>query len=172
MQLIKNWWRAAREWLKSLDKGRIPSYVWIATLIFLAAVASFYGLSKVKKYEETTYDTAGYAKAKNQIDLILRVRKACKGQDNERINSSCKAATDAIKNFAQLDDLAAQETMARATRGLLWVGWLQFAATAFTLSFVVWAVVQGHQMSQHAATAAKASRDANRAHVYLSLIHI
>lgn len=154
------------------DDAVVARRVIICTFVIataLVVIALLIGHS----YENRTYSTDSYTNAEEQIRLRLKVDKICESARSQEENHSCEEITEALGDHATLNDLAAQETVALATRGLLWTGVFQGAVSALTLAFLIWTVFITREMREQATKstgsmneALEATQIAQRAHVF------
>jgi hypothetical protein len=112
-------------------------------LLFVASVAICSVIIVIAiNYEQRQYDAANYT---NTVDIISPVIHSynCSGNENTGNREGCEENQKLVMEWAtSIHNLAAQETMASATRGLLWVGGLQAIASFLTLGFLLWTVYQ------------------------------
>lgn len=147
---------------------------WIIRCAFVLAFALIAAALLIgQNYENRTYSADSYTNAKEQIRLRLEVDRICSSIGDQKKQYGCDEITETLKDHVTLNDLAAQETVALATRGLLWTGVLQGAVSALTLAFLVWTVLITRDMRSQAtrstramSEALEATRIAQQAHVF------
>lgn len=127
-------------------KKNLPEYQyyligWVLVILFF--ICASFALSKVYKYEETSYDGYGHADAVDIASYFFQAKKECQKIENAAEKNSCHSAVKVIvERYAAALDLASQDTMAKATRGILWVSFLQALSGFATVLFLFWTVWQ------------------------------
>ena len=137
-------------------------------------VASDFTLSKVENYEERAEEPQENTNAKHIGAFSLKAYKNCEKKKNKTDQSRCY---DAVKRVLDsripISDLLAQNTVAEATKGLLWIGAIQAITAMIAVGFLMWTVYQtgrilgeAKQTTEAARKAADAAENAERAHVF------
>ena len=132
-------------------------FIWLPSLVILAFCI---GLAVIAiNYNERQYDVADYT---NSIDIISPIIHSydCSSQEKATDKKSCEDNQKLVMEWAtSLHDLAAQNVMARATRGLLLVTASQGIATFLTLGLLIWTIRQTYLiLEQSVATTTAAER--------------
>ena len=118
-------------------------YFLVLGLFVLFLVFSALVIYKTIKYEETAYDADAHA---NSVDITALFFEAKQDCDKEKEDAKRNRCHESVKNFLDrhipIRDLGAQDTMARATRGILWISALQALVGFVTALFLFWTVLQ------------------------------
>lgn len=106
-------------------------------------LTSFFSILVVKKYEETAYQSEGYADSVDSFKNFLQSKKDCLKYKGFADQNRCQQSVDVVANrYMGLLELAAQDTVAKATRGILWISAIQAITGFATVGFIFWTVRQ------------------------------
>ena len=115
---------------------------------------------KAIKYEETAYDTGTHKKSVDAVAFFFKAKADCKKETTEAERYSCyKAVDEVFERHISIRDLGSQDTMAKATRGLLWIGAFQAVAAIATVFLLMWTVRQTTGILGQSRQATKAAAD-------------
>ncbi len=135
--------------MRKVSSGWVAIAAIIGLAIIFGGVA--FTLHKVNEYEETRYHTESNTTGIDVYAFFLKAKKDCAEQENATDSQRCHETVDrVIKRHIGSRDLIAQETVALATRGLLWVGAIQTITGFFTLGFLGWTVYQTYMILEQA----------------------
>ena len=116
-------------------------------LLFVTVGGSWFTLHKVNQYEEWRYQSEQYGDGIGILSFALASKKYCEQHEDTGDKVRCyESINEVLENTVPVHGLVAQETVALATRGLLWVGAIQAIATIFTLALLVITVYQTRQI--------------------------
>ncbi len=118
------------------DKG----FYWVLSVAMVFTLfASLVGYSiVVKNYEHKSHEANGYVDSDQYGTLLLRVDSLCSVGEvkSEQREKDCKQTREQIEALAGVADLRAQQTMAHATRGILFAAWFQYMVSVAALALV------------------------------------
>lgn len=134
--------------------------VMIVLTLIMAALSGFLLREEVEEHTVAAYDAAEYTNLEHLNRLLLQTKNICKTGKDKEYSAACNIMLESIMDHATLHDLAAQETVALATRGLLRVGGYQAFASLATLAFLIWTVSISRDMSKEATKTARAANNA------------
>ena len=123
--------------MKELNLSYDSRWMLLGALIAIfISVPIEYTLSKVAQYEKDGYESYSGEYAIDLYSVFLKAKSECNKETTATDKNRCHETVAAItKRHMEPRDLHAQETMALATRGLMWVGAWQalFSLGALTL---------------------------------------
>ena len=129
------------------------------------------------KHDETRYESDAYIQPSSLISLLTRAEAACDNAESKKEKEACEVAKESLNAHAGLHDLVAQETVAKATRGLLQIGGLQSVGLYLTIIGIIWTIYYTRRMAVDAQTtalaavaSAEASEGAEAAYVFFSVL--
>ena len=131
----------------------------IVVVVMFGVCGAYIAFSFGHDYEERDSEEIKYISPANYLSLLFRTDEICENAVSERQNIACEAMYKTIAAHTTTHELAAQETIALATRGLLKVGALQAATSCLTLAFLVWTVALTRGMLGEAKEATKATHE-------------
>lgn len=118
----------------------------------------------------STADSEEYISTEEFIFFLTQAEEICKKATDQGAKEHCKDTYDSLMNHAALHDLLAQETVAKATRMLMWASIAQAIAALFTVSFLIWTVGQAYGILDEARKTTKATKAALKISKVASII--
>jgi hypothetical protein len=163
----------------------------LAATVVCAVVLAIWGHKKlIGVYEDKSHNSEHYVDSAEYRSLSLELLDFCGVGKNNTDNDKkrCKEVRETISAFVSLSDLRAQQTMATATRGMLYGAWFQYLASLLALAlvsvtlFATWRMLQqatnttnyarqtldaANDATSAAIKTADAAEDAERARVFI-----
>ncbi len=128
----------------------------VAVLLVFAFIQST--LHKVNLYEESRYDGGANTDGIDVHAFFLQAKEDCNQEKSATAKDGCHESVDrVIKRHVDTRDLIAQETVALATRGLLWMAAIQAITSFLTLGFLGWTVYQTYSILDQSVATTKAA---------------
>lgn len=114
-------------------------------------------------YENKSYNADTYVQDDHYRKIINKIIEECKSSDAKSNDDHeyCKNAQESVTRLAGISDLAAQQTMATATRGILYATWFQIFIGAVALAFLVLTVWQSSQAAAYTSRIFSETKNAN-----------
>lgn len=130
----------------------------------------------VQKYERNSHNADTYVEYENYRKYLQKVIKTCKEYNPRSAaqNEHCKYAEEGIARMASISDLGAQQTMAKATRGILIGTAFQVVVGIAALALLFVTVWQSREASNAAWQVFRQTRDGQRVELqpYLKITRV
>lgn len=138
---------------------------WLLLTLAVVSIAVFllayWGHNKlIKVYENNSYKQDHYIDSSEYRSFSLELLESCSPskQQTDEQQYRCKEIREIISTFSGLSDLRAQQTMATATRGVLYGAWFQYLASLLGVGVVAVTLFATWRMLRQAANTSRFAR--------------